>query len=143
MPRSPKIGIDAHIPSRNNPRRYANGAAPQDPPYYIQLDVFDFAGYVYKNVICAHLASVPHTRRRQERVPEGVESLIVYTTVGSFECDLGVRYPNRPLDTKPGLPPPTPHVKYIPGGHPHLPQTTTTTTTSNAAMGRLIGSCDI
>ena len=39
-----------------------------------------------------------------------------------FTCVLGDNTPNDLRDAESGLGTPTPHVKYIPGGHPHLPQ---------------------
>ena len=42
-----------------------------------------------------------------------------------------------------GLWPPTPHVKYIPGGHPHLPQITNILNTNTAYYSTIIPSTTI
>ena len=44
------------------------------------------------------------------------------TLLHFFTYFLGAGTPSPPREATSGLRPPTPHVKYIPGGHPHLPQ---------------------
>ena len=48
--------------------------------------------------------------------------LFTDTLLHIFTYFLGARTPDYVPDATSGLRPPTPHVKYLPGGHPHLPQ---------------------
>ena len=75
MPRSPKKGIDAHIPSRNNPRRYANGAAPPGSTVVYTIRLFTFCSAPFEKHVKSLLAyNSAHARTRQRRVPEDVKN---------------------------------------------------------------------
>ena len=63
-----------------------------------------------------------HTRYPKKRVPEEGKIGRTFTIFDFLTYLLGARPPNYLPMTESELWPPNPHVKYIPGGHPHLPQ---------------------
>ena len=58
----------------------------------------------------------------KKRVLEEVKIGHTSTTFDFLRYVLGARSPADLRDAESGLSPPNPHLKYLPGGHPHLPQ---------------------
>ena len=75
-----------------------------------------------------------HTRTQKKRVPVEVKIGRTFTIFDFLKYVLGARSPADLPDMESGLSPPNLHLKYLPGGHPHLPQT------SIFRRGRAIGS---
>ena len=73
-----------------------------------------------KNLLPAGYA---HTGWQHGGVPEEGKIGRTYTIFDFLTYFLGARTPDPLRYATSALWPPTPHVKYIPGGHPHLPQT--------------------
>ena len=61
-------------------------------------------------------------RGRKKKTSWARQILSTDTLLHFFTYFLGAGTPNYVREATSGLRPPTPHVKYIPGGHPHLPQ---------------------